>query len=83
MADPIYFNMQLSVKEVDEKIFREFKAEAVKEGFKVGKALTLAMMLWIHRSNKKPKMSLLDLKPTNWGKGTERLSEEADTVLYD
>ena len=74
--------MQLSVKEVDEKVFREFKAEAVREGFNVGKALTLAMMLWIHRTGKKPRMNILNLKPKDWGKGTERLSEEADEALY-
>lgn len=74
--------MQLSVKDVEEKVFREFKAESIKHGFKVGEALTMAMDVWIERVEKKPKMSLLDLKPTHWGKGTEKLSEEADKVLY-
>ena len=73
--------MQLSVRDVDKKIFREFKAEATREGFKVGGALSLAMQLWLQKS-RKPKMSLLDFKPTNWGKGTERLSEEVDKILY-
>ena len=75
--------MQLSVKEVDEKVFREFKAEAVRDGMKVGQALTLAMQFWIQKVEKKPKLSLIDLKPRDWGKGTERLSEESDSVLYD
>ena len=74
--------MQLSVKEVDEKIFREFKAEAIKDGFKVGKALNLAMKLWLDKIEKKPKVSFLDLKPSHWGKGTERTSEEIDKILY-
>ena len=73
--------MQLSVKDVDEKIFREFKAEAVREGVNVGKALNLAMAVWVQKSTK-PKRSLLDLKPVSFGKGTERLSEEADKILY-
>ncbi len=74
--------MQLSVKNVDEDTFREFKAQAVRGGLKVGKALTLAMQEWLEKSEKKPKLSILDLKPSSWGKGTERLSENADEVLY-
>jgi len=75
--------MQLTVKDVNEKVFREFKSEAVREGFNVGEALNLAMTLWIYRTQKKPRMSLLNLKPKDWGKGTEKLSEEADEVLYN
>ncbi len=74
--------MQLTVKEVDKRVFREFKAEAVKEGLKIGSALNLAMAEWLEKTEKKPKLSLKDLKPTNWGKGTERTSIEADEILY-
>ncbi len=73
--------MQLTVKNVDEKVFREFKAEAVMEGFNVGKALNLAMSMWLWKSAK-PKRSLLELKPVSFGKGTEKLSEEMDKILY-
>lgn len=73
--------MQLTVKEVDERVFREFKAEAVKEGYTIGKALNFAMSMWVWKSTK-PKRSLLDLKPVSFGKGTEKLSEEIDKVLY-
>ena len=34
------------------------------------------------KRKKKAKLSLLDLKPKDWGKGTERLSEEIDGELY-
>lgn len=74
--------MNICVKSVDGEIFKEFRAEAVREGLNVGKALNFAMQEWLEKSEKKPKMSILDLKPWNWGKGTERLSEEADEVLY-
>lgn len=36
----------------------------------------------MQRKRKKPKKSLLDYKPTNWGKGTERVSEQIDKILY-
>ncbi len=74
--------MQLSVKDVNEAVFREFKAESVREGLKIGKALTLAMELFIEKKEKKNKMSLLNLKPKSWGKSTKTLSEEIDRVIY-
>ena len=74
--------MQLSVKNVDERIFREFKAEAVREGLPVGKSLTLAMKFWIQQSRKTSKVRFLDFEPTAWGKGTERTSIEIDKILY-
>ena len=74
--------MQVSIKDVDENIFREFKAESVRNGLKIGKALTLAMQLMLQKKEKKPKMKFLDLKPRDWGKGTERVSEEIDSILY-
>ena len=74
--------MQITIKNVQEHIFREFKAESVREGLKVGDSLTLAMRLWLEKSRKKPKLSLLDIKPRDWGKGTEKLSEEIDRSVY-
>ncbi|HLD77525.1 MAG TPA: hypothetical protein VJB16_00715 [archaeon] len=72
--------MQLSVKDVEEEVFREFKSELVREGLTIGRALTLAMQLWLERVEQKPTRSLLSLKPMRWGKGTERTSEEIDRI---
>lgn len=58
--------MRVSVKDVESQAFREFKAESVREGLKIGKALTLAMKFWLESKEKKPRMSLLDLKPRSW-----------------
>jgi len=76
--------MTIAVRDVDENVFREFKAEAVREGVSVGKILTMAMRLWMERVKKKKKVkrSLLDLKPFDWGEGTENSSEEIDATLY-
>jgi hypothetical protein len=73
--------MQLSVRDVNEKVFRTFKAHAVRQGVNVGKALTLAMEHWVEEEKGSTK-SFLDLKPVHWGKGTEHSSEEIDKVLY-
>ncbi|MBS3175024.1 hypothetical protein J4440_04045 [Candidatus Woesearchaeota archaeon] len=72
---------QITVKEVDKKIFQELKAEAIKRKLNVGTALTLAMQNWLSSLRKKKK-DLLDLKPSDWGPGTERLSEQIDEVIY-
>lgn len=74
--------MQLSVKNVEENVFRDFKAESVREKLHLGKALTLAMRYWLQQQKRIPKRSLLDFKPRRFGKGTERLSEQIDEVLY-
>jgi len=73
--------MQLSIRDVDRKVFKEFKAEAVREGLKVGRAITLAMQTWVNKS-KGDRMSILDYRATHWGKGTEKTSEEIDKILY-
>ncbi len=73
--------MTITVRNVDEELFREFKVEAVKEGIPIGNALNMAIIQWISK-HKDPRKSLLDYKPTDWGKGTEHVSEEIDEILY-
>ena len=75
-------NTQISIKDVEQQTFKEFKAESVREGLKIGNALTMAMKLWLETKDKKPRMSMLDFKPKRWGKGTEKTSEEIDKILY-
>lgn len=72
--------MQLSVRDVDAETFKEFKAQAVKERMTLGRALTFAMQHWMEEEE--TKTSFLDLKPTDWGKGTEHSSDEVDAILY-
>ncbi|NOZ58517.1 MAG: hypothetical protein GXO66_02920 [Euryarchaeota archaeon] len=68
---------------IDEEVFRKFKAEAVRQGVSLGRALTGAMKLWLDKQKKPGKRgSLLQLKPVDWGKGTERASVEVDEILY-
>jgi len=76
----MYDDMVLSVRDVDEDIFRDFKAQAVKKGLKVGKALSFAMQDWLDKSE--PKKSFMRLKPFHWGKGTENTSRDIDKILY-
>lgn len=73
---------QITVKEVNEQAFRDLKSFAVKNNMNVGAALSLAIESWL-TSMKGKKDTLSQLKPINWGKGTERLSEEIDSVIYN
>ena len=72
--------MQLSVRDVNEQVFRAFKAKAVKSKLNVGQAITLAMKHWLEEHAEKK--SFLSFKPKSWGKGTEQTSQEIDKVLY-
>jgi hypothetical protein len=71
-----------TVRDVDPEVVMEFKAAAVKEGLPMGKALTQAMEVWRNLPRRKPKRSMAAFKPFKGPKGTERLSEEIDKVLY-
>jgi len=72
----------LTVRDLDERIFRRFKAKAVEEGMKLGEALTQAMEMWIKQKRRRPRASLLDIKPIDWGEGTKKVSLEIDQILY-
>jgi len=74
-------SMNITIRGVDEKIFKEFKAEAAREGKKIGEAMNEAMRVWLMRRRAK-KLRLLDLKPSDWGEGTERLSVEINQIIY-
>lgn len=72
--------MQLSVRNVDKRIFKEFKTQAIKEGLDVGTAVNMALEMWVEKERGRKKF--LELEPVDWGKGTERVSKEMDKTLY-
>ncbi|MBI4015925.1 MAG: hypothetical protein HY362_04370 [Candidatus Aenigmarchaeota archaeon] len=71
---------QITIRDVDTKTFREFKAASVSRGLKLGTAVTLAMEKF--KSEIEGKEKFAALKPIKWGKGTERVSEDVDKILY-
>ena len=82
--DDMFTIMNITIRDVDEKVFRNFKAESVRKRMKLGNALTNAMMTWLgkEREKREVKKHFLDLKPFDWGEGTERSSVEVDEILY-
>jgi hypothetical protein len=75
-------SMNLTIRDLNESVFRRFKARAVEEGMKLGEALTQAMDIWIKQSTDKPERSLLDLETFDWGKGAEKVSAKIDEIMY-
>jgi len=73
--------IQITIRDVDPTVFREFKAEAVNQGLTLGSALTLAMVKFRRELHHK-KSKFTTFKPFPWGKGTGRISEDIDKILY-
>jgi hypothetical protein len=76
----------LSVRDVDERVWRRFRAKTEEEGLKTGQALNEALDIWIRRRERRPrgpdarhflKMNgiIRTRKPVRW-------SEEIDKMLY-
>ncbi|MEM2902241.1 MAG: hypothetical protein QXO32_05870 [Candidatus Bathyarchaeia archaeon] len=74
--------LNVTVRNLDEDIFRRFKAKAVEKGLKLGEALTQAMEAWVKQSSMRPTGRLSEIKPFNWGEGSEKTSVEVDAILY-
>ena len=75
----------IAVRDVDEETFGKFKAFTVEERMKLGIALTLAMRLWLEENRKKhnKRVKFPKIRPFRWGKGTEKISNEIDKILYE
>ena len=77
--------MNASFRGVNEKLFKEFKAEVSREGLNLGLAVNEAFRVWLEQRKKvkiKKMHSLFDIKSWDWGFGSERTSQEVDKVLY-
>ncbi|MBS7635655.1 hypothetical protein KEJ34_09320 [Candidatus Bathyarchaeota archaeon] len=75
-------SVNITIRGLNEEVFRRFKAKAVEEGMKLGEAFTQAMEMWIRQRETEHRTSLLEIKPFDWGEGTERVSIEIDQILY-
>ena len=73
--------IQVTIKNVDENVFSELKAEAARKKLPVGIALSLAIERWLSES-KKPQLPLAKWKTIEGGDKTRLLSEQVDSILY-
>lgn len=75
--------MNVSIRGLNDTLFKELKAEAAREGLSIGQAISLAVSGWLaSKHSNKNKLRFLDLKPIDFGPGSEHSSEDIDKVLY-
>ncbi|MBI3027058.1 hypothetical protein HYY70_03005 [Candidatus Woesearchaeota archaeon] len=79
--------MNITIRDVNPRYWRELKVEAVKEGLTIGEAINIALEKWLHeyknKEIKKRAKSFWDLKPFRYGgKDAGGLSTKIDEVLY-
>lgn len=75
--------MDTTIRNIDEKVYRALKARAALAGKTMGEMVNEAVRTYLARPHNHTKQrSLRDLRPENYPKGNERLSEEIDTIVY-
>jgi len=75
--------MNITIRNIDDKLYHEFKAEAIRTGLTVGAAINSAIQVWLNQKHKKtPKYSFLEYNAVDFGEGTENLSENYEQYLY-
>jgi plasmid stability protein len=75
--------MDTTIRNLDSKAYRALKARAALTGRTVGETVNEAIRAYLARPDAGPKDgSLHDLIPEAYPQGTERLSEEIDTIVY-
>ena len=75
--------VNITIRGINREVYKEVRSETVKRGVKIGEAVNEALSHWLEASRtKKAKRSLLDVRATNWGPGTEKTSTQVDEILY-
>lgn len=75
--------MDATIRNLDEALYRELKAQAVRTGKTIGELVNEAIRRYLERPGLPPKRgSLRDLTPEAYPEGNERLSEQIDAVVY-
>ncbi len=75
--------MDTTIRNIDERAYRELKARAALAGKTMGEMVNEAVRAYLARPELLPKRgSLEDLEPEPYPEGNERLSEEIDAVVY-
>ena len=76
-------HMDTTIRNLDPKAYRALKARAALLGKTVGEAVNEAIRAYLNRPGNLPKRgSLRDLRPVDFGPGSEHLSEQVDEIVY-
>ena len=69
--------------ELDPQEYSALAATAKKNKLTIKEALRKAALQWVHEnSGINPNDPIFQIKPVDWGKGTENASKEVDKTLY-
>lgn len=74
--------MDITIRNLDQQVYREVKARAALEGKTVGEVLNEAVRVWLGAGPIMRTGSLRDLRPQSWGPQSERMSEQVDRIVY-
>jgi hypothetical protein len=75
--------MDTTIRNLDEHVYREFRARAVLQGRNVGELLNEAMQAYLVRvAVTQGRSTLRALKPEPFPDGNELLSQEIDSIIY-
>lgn len=75
--------MDTTVRNLDEEAYRRLKAWSALTGKTIGEALNEAIRAFLARPDLSAKRgSLKDLVPESYGRGSERLSEQIDSIVF-
>ena len=76
--------MNITIRNIDETVYRELKARAALAGKTIGELLNEAIRAYLVRPEMSPRRATLrDLTPEDYPDGCERLSEEIDAIVKD
>lgn len=76
--------MNITIRNIDDSLYREIKADASREGITIGIAVNRAIRVWLNRKSTRSisRHSILELDAIDFGEGTENLSEDFEHNLY-
>lgn len=75
--------MDRTIRNLDDEIYRQLKAQAALRGTTVGELMNEAIREWLATPSRQPgRRSLDELRPEPYPDGNESLSEEIDGVAY-
>lgn len=76
--------VDLTIRNIDEEAYQRLRTWAAHQGLEIGEALSRLVLQHAHLpQNQKSKVSMWKLKPTSWGPGSERTSQQIDEIVYD
>ena len=77
------YKMDTTVRNLDERAYRQLRSRAVLEGKTVGELMSEAMRAYLARPTGVARNgSLRDLRPEPYPDGNETLSAEIDAIVY-